>query len=250
MIVTRGQRPHLTESLAALAGSESVIVVDDASSDTEALDEPYPAVHFIRIPRSFGLTRALNIGIRAAKAEYVLLLSPEVIISPATIAGMTVTLEAQPEVGAVCPLLLSNTGEPVAQICDLPSPSQPDPPLRAAAPGDRVACLSGKAILLRSFFLGALRNVDERYGDYGASIELSQQVKRAGKSILIHPSATAILQSAESKTNAATEADRDRGIARYLTKHHGMVPGQLYLIRRAASALLTLRFTKLTALFR
>jgi hypothetical protein len=246
VIVTRGQREALARSLEALSGAESVIVVDDAASDSAGLDEKYPQVHFIRIPRSFGLTRAWNIGIRAATGEYVLLLSPEVEITPGAVNEMAASLDAEPQTGAVCPLLVSHDGRAQPQVSELPTPSAPHPPLRAAAAGERVPCANGKALMLRSFFLGALRNIDERYTDYGAFIELAQQVKRAGKTILVHPAVMAEIKPDEIPIS---DADRERGTSRFLSKHYGFLPGTLYLTGRVLSAVATFRFGKLGRLF-
>ena len=44
-----------------------IIVVDNGSRDGSAsLDSEFPAAQFLRLPQNFGLTKALNIGIRAS----------------------------------------------------------------------------------------------------------------------------------------------------------------------------------------
>ena len=56
-----------------------VVVVDNGSQDeAAALGDEFPEVRFSRLPQNFGLTRALNIGIRSADREYVLLLHDDV----------------------------------------------------------------------------------------------------------------------------------------------------------------------------
>lgn len=253
VIVTGNRLAQLEECLETLGplgtGAKlSVVVVDNGSDDAASLESRFPQVRFVPLPRNFGLTKALNIGMRAVEAEFVLFLAPEVEIDPASIHALADTLESQPGVGAVCPRLVSPEGAPCDQVGDLPSPSQPEPPLRPAAAGQQVPFASGQAIMVRSFFLRALRHIDERYGDYGSAIELCRQVLRANKTILIHPSVCAKLQPVERKPTNAEEADRDIGVARFLSKHCGFFSGYLYLIRRALGALVTFRFAKAIAL--
>ena len=57
------------ESLEKSEGRESlqIIVVDNGSRDGSArLDADFPRAQFIRLPKNFGLTKAMNIGWRAA----------------------------------------------------------------------------------------------------------------------------------------------------------------------------------------
>lgn len=243
VIVTRDQAASLQLRLEALRDLPLLIVVDNGFDDTRDLDELFPGVRFIRLPRNFGMTKALNLGIRAADAQMVFFLSPDVEISPSAIHELADTLENNPGVGAVCPLL---TGSP--QVSELPSAAHPHPALRPALAGESVPCATVNAILFRSFFLRALRHIDERYGDYGSSIELCQQVRRANKTILIHPTATAILHEHPAVSTPATEADREIGTARFLRKHEGFVAGSAYQIQRTLAALFSVRFGKFTAL--
>lgn len=248
LIVTRGQPAALRRCLGAISGAPFVIVVDNGSNDTLGLEEDFPAVRFIRLPRNFGMTKALNIGIRAAEAETVFFLSPTVEVSYATVLQLAETLGAEPGTGAVCPLLEDAQGRSTAQKGSLPTTREPDPAFDAGSHGDRPAAVTLDAILFRSFFLRALRQIDERYGDYGPAPELSQQVRRAGKTILIHSTATARITPADAESTAATEADREIGASRFLRKHVGFTAGVVYLLKRIANAVFTLRFPKAVAL--
>ena len=54
-----------------------ILVVDKGSRDgSEQLDSDYPGVTFLRLPRNFGYTKALNIGTRTATGDYLFLLDP------------------------------------------------------------------------------------------------------------------------------------------------------------------------------
>jgi GT2 family glycosyltransferase len=107
-----------------------------------------------------------------------------------------------------------------------------------------VECVSGAAIMFRAFFLRALRQIDERYGTYGSSIEICAQMRRAGKKIAVLHSATAIHATAASPIEQSTlEGDRAAGTAGFLAKHHGFISSLLYRIKTALVALFTFRFS-------
>ena len=112
----------MRQSLTALTqpGSElQIIVVDNGSRDGSAsLDDEFPNVRFSRLPRNFGLTRALNIGIRAADGDYILLLHDDVLIEPAAVTALAEFLENRPDVGAVCPYLNGPAGAPAAHALE------------------------------------------------------------------------------------------------------------------------------------
>jgi GT2 family glycosyltransferase len=66
-----------------------VIVLDIANYDTTTQwDLDFANFTFLRMPRNFGATRALNIGIRSAKAEMLLFLDPAVRVEPDTISRL------------------------------------------------------------------------------------------------------------------------------------------------------------------
>jgi hypothetical protein len=102
--------------------------------------------------------------------------------------------------------------------------------------------------MFRAFFLRALRTIDERYGDYGSSIELSRQVLRANKTILIHPTATAAFQESTESLSGAQQADREVGTYRFLAKHAGFAAGLGYLVKRVFAALFSLRLGRVVSL--
>jgi N-acetylglucosaminyl-diphospho-decaprenol L-rhamnosyltransferase len=249
VIVSWNRIDRLRASLSALnAAVENpaikVIVVDNGSRDGSAsLDSEFPAAQFIRLPQNFGLTKALNIGIRAGDGAYVLFLHEDVEIQPAAIELLRAELAARNETGAACPLLLDEAGNPAAQVRDLPSPANPDPPFRSGKPGEAPAA-SGAAVMVRRFLLNALRNVDERYGNYGSDIELSMQVRRANKKIVLVEGATAIHRPEGPYTRAEFEADRQLGTATFLGKYYGFLVRLKYMIGAILRAFFTFKLAK------
>ena len=100
--------------------------------------------------------------------------------------------------------------------------------------------------MFRTFFLRALRHIDERYGNYGSAIELGAQVRRAAKKLVILPAITAIHESLESPmSQGALRGDRAAGTAAFLGKHHGFASSLVYRLKTALIALVSFRFSVL-----
>ena len=246
VIVSFNRADQLRKSLEALGGEHQILVVDNGSRDaTPSLEAEFPSARFIRLPKNFGLTKALNIGVRAADGEYILLLHDDAVVTGAAVASLADFLENRQDAGAVCPLLVDESGARTAQVRSLPTPSMPDPPLRQADGDGEVTseCVSGAAILFRSFFLRALRQIDERYGNYGSDIEMCAQVRRSSRKLVILTDVKAVHSpSASPMKPSALAGDRAVGTAVFLGKHHGLVSGMLYRIKAGLPAVLTFRF--------
>ena len=91
----------------------------------------FPNVQFIRLPKNFGLTKALNLGWRAADAEYVFFLHDDTEVQPSTVGLLAAALDTHADAAAVCPLLVDGQGQPAAQLGNLP----PTLEWRPATPG-------------------------------------------------------------------------------------------------------------------
>ena len=249
VIVSFNRVESLRESLKALGADHQIVVVDNGSWDgAETISEEFPNLRFSRLPKNFGLTKALNIGLRAAEGEYILCLHDDARIAGEAVTRLADFLESRSEVGAVCPLLTDVAGGPVPQVRALPTPSDPDPVLRPPENGVEITveCVSGAAIMFRSFFLRALRQVDERYGTYGSGIEICAQMRRAAKKVVILHSVTAIHENEVSPApRGALEADRAAGTAVFLAKHHGFASALIYRLKTGLGALFTFRFSVL-----
>ena len=222
-----------------------VIVVDNGSRDGSAsLDSEFPAAQFIRLPQNFGLTKALNLGIRADDSAYVLFLHEDVEITPEAVELLRAELAQRNETGAACPLLLDESGNAALQVRDMPSAANPDPPFRPGKPGEAPA-VSNAAIMVRRFLLNALRNIDERYGNYGSDIELSMQVRRANKKIVIVEGATAVHYPESQDQRAEFAADRQLGTATFLGKYYGYPVRLKYMSGAILAAFFTFKLGRL-----
>ena len=250
VIVSLQRVESLRRSLQWLGDTHQVIVVDNGSSDGAAnLDDEFPGVQYSRLPKNFGLTKALNIGLRAIEGEYILCLHDDTRITADAVSRLADFLEAHPEAGAVCPLLTDDSGRPVPQARALPTPANPDPELvPPTAIGEEIPVdsVSGAAIMFRAFFLRALRTIDERYGTYGGTVEICAQMRRSGKKVVILRGVTAVHEGLRSPVPAnILDADRAAGTAAFLGKHHGFASGLIYRLKTGLSAFFTLRFSLL-----
>jgi GT2 family glycosyltransferase len=249
VIVSLDRLELLRGSLGALGADHQVTVVDNGSAGIGALASEFPHVRWQRLPKNFGLTKALNIGIRASEGEYILLLHDDVSIAADALTRLADYLESHTEAGAACPFLTDENGSAVPQVRPLPTSSDADPALQVPPEGEDVTveCVSGAAIMFRGFYLRGLRQIDERYGTYGSIMELCQQLKKSSKKLVVLHSVTAVHEITPSPVRSATLAgDRAAGTAAFLGKHHGLISGILYRIKTALTALITLRFSVLT----
>jgi GT2 family glycosyltransferase len=256
LIVSHNRAPALRQCLEALERSEQreqieIVVVDNGSTEGSAeLQAEFPAVRFIPLPRNFGLTKALNIGVRTSTGEFVLLLHEDTAVAPDTVAILAAVLESRVDIGAVCPLLVDEQGAPAPQIRELPTSQRPVAPFRPADPSageQNVQYALGAALMFRSFFLRAMRQIDERYGLYGSDAELCAQVRRSGKKILLVCSTrvTHHLEQAPASAAALRSADLDSGVAAYLGKHFGFIAGLKARLFAIFRSLATLRLSQL-----
>jgi len=89
-----------------------VFLVDNASRDgsARAVCERFPDVELIENPHNAGFARASNQGIARARAPYVLLLNPDVVIGPRAVDIVHTFMEAHAAVGICGPRVLLPSG--------------------------------------------------------------------------------------------------------------------------------------------
>jgi len=249
LVVSYNRKALLRRALEALERSEArdtieIVVVDNGSTDgSQELEAEFPGARFIRIPRNFGLTKALNLGVRGSEAEYVFFLHEDTEVYPETARLLAELLDKQPDVGAVCPLLVDAEGKPAPQLGKFP----PDDTWQPAAPGADpmpVDYPRGAALMMRRFFITAMRQIDERYGQFGSDADLCFQIRRAGKKILLAPQARARHEGREGETDLRM-ADRKQGTAAWIGKYGGFFSGLRSQIGAIFGALGSLQLTVL-----
>jgi hypothetical protein len=223
-------------------GTFQVIAIENGSTDGSAgLSADFARVQWIYLPKNFGLTKAWNLGWRAADAPYVFFLHDDTELDPAATALLADTLDRNPEAAAACPLLVAADGSPAPQLGNLP----PDGKWRPAVPGTEPSPVNyprGAALMVRLFNIKAIRQIDERYGQFGADADLTTQIVRAGKKILLNPAARVRHDGKSQPRSTIERADFALGRSVYLSKYEGFAAGLKARLGAAASAFFGFRF--------
>lgn len=255
--------PALRQCLSALERSVprqaiEIVVVDKGSQDeSPGLDAEFPETTFLRLPRNFGNTKALNIAMRTGIGELVFFMRPEVIVAPDTVERLVQTLEADSDAVALCPLIVDESGAAVEQVYRLPTPqtgAQPvAAPMQVEAEGPAVVeYATFQAMLARKYFIRGINYLDERFGEFGADAEVSFQIRRAGRSVKLDPRVKVIRLPIPMRNSGSAEtlllADRIHGTAVYLSKHFGFFSGFTLRIVESLKALAGLKFSLFTSL--
>lgn len=247
VVVSRNRAELLRACLEALEKSQGreslqVIVIDNGSSDGSGqLESEFPNTRFLRLPKNFGLTRALNIGWRAAGAEYVLFLHEDTQVEADAIERLAAVLDDQSDAAAVCPLLVDDEGNPAPQLGNLP----PDGDYAAAeVTGPEPLAVTyprGAALMVRAFVIKSIRQIDERYGQFGADADLAAHIRRGGKKILLVPGARARHQGG-GEYDVQRRADLLQGRAAFISKYQGFGAGLKAMLASILGSLVSLRW--------
>jgi GT2 family glycosyltransferase len=191
----------------ATAGWQTEItVVDNASTDGSAamVRQDFPGCRLIESRGNVGFARANNLALSQTRASQVLLLNPDTLCPPGSLASLCDYLQGHPEAAAVGPTLLDAAGRPVATFGDFPREwmhwvSLLDPqrrwlPRRIREPGlgrapaaDRrsgpVDYVKGACLLLRQEALRTVGLLDERFFLYFEETDWCWRARAAGYQI-------------------------------------------------------------------
>jgi GT2 family glycosyltransferase len=221
-------------------------------------------VQMLRMPRHFGFTRARNIGVRSAAGDYLLLLDADVELDPATIPALVRRLDSDPEAAAACPLLVDASGRPAQQIFYLPTPrtirqAWCEGALRATSDVDLTAeavsveHASAAALLVRAYVVKGINFLDQRFPHSWADVDLSFQIWRASRKIMLLPTLRAVVhgdkfqpESAGNSVRALIDADYALGAVSFAGKYFGFLAG----VRCRIVLVLETLFQALAAMFR
>ena len=97
---------EMLESLKELTYTNvEVIVVDNASpnDDPDRIKEAFPNVNLIKSKENLGFAGGNNLGVRAAKGDYLLFINNDTIVPKSFIAPLVETLEKDRSIGMVSP---------------------------------------------------------------------------------------------------------------------------------------------------
>ena len=82
-----------------------VIIIDNASKEDEAgiISQRYPHVKAVRNNKNLGFAGGNNIGIKAAKGDYLFLVNNDTYFKDYNVNALIDCLESSPQIGIVCP---------------------------------------------------------------------------------------------------------------------------------------------------
>jgi exopolysaccharide biosynthesis polyprenyl glycosylphosphotransferase len=189
-----------------------VIVVDNASKDGtgDLVRREFPEVRLIEKVRRHGFSVNCNIGATAANGRHVLLLNPDTVTRPGSLAPLVCYLDEHPEVGAVGPRLVYPDGSPQAsarRFPELGSALIRRTPLRivlrSSAAERRHLMLDehdsddvreadwllGAAVAIRGEAFRQLNGLDDGYRLYCEDIDLCWRLHETGWAVRYLPSA-------------------------------------------------------------
>lgn len=250
ILIALNQMEPLRKAVAALEKSTGrerleILVVDLGSQDGCAqIDSEFPGVVMLRLPHNFGATKAMNIGIRTAKADLIFYLSPDVEVAPDTVAKLADKLEEDTDAAAVCPLLVDEAGKTVSRIYRLPTAESfkgEMSPVSLDLEKERldVEYPRRDAVLVRKQFVKGMNYFDERFGEFWADADLAAQIRRGLKKIRLYPSIRAVRRgdTSPSAEKGLLAADRAGGAAAFIGKYFGFFAGLGFRMVAALKAL-------------
>jgi len=108
VIVNTNEKDKLINCLlsidqAKIMATTEVIIVDNNSTDgsLELVKEKYPSVKIVENRQNLGYPRSVNNGLRQARANYCLVLNPDIIVLPGAVEMMLAYLLKHPKIGLV-----------------------------------------------------------------------------------------------------------------------------------------------------
>jgi N-acetylglucosaminyl-diphospho-decaprenol L-rhamnosyltransferase len=248
------------------AGPPEVVVVDNGSTDgsVDLLTAALPDVPVLRPGSNLGYAAAANRGIAATTAPVVAVCNPDVELEPGTAAALLGRFDAEPDLGAVGPIVRNRDGSvypsarSVPRIGDavghglfgLVRPTnrftrryrELDADPTRARDSDFV---SGAAIWLRRVALETVGGWDEGYFMYVEDVDLCWRLRDAGWRVAYEPGGSVVhVQGASTARHPYRMIlEHHRSLARFAAKRwHGakrllLVPAAAFLALRAVGAI-------------
>lgn len=192
---------------------QQVILVDNASTDGSmaGLASAYPGVDVTQNAKNVGFARAANQGLRAAKGEFVLVLNPDVVLSPSAMPWLLDFMATHPEAAVAGPRLLEPDGTVQGSARRDPSAWTAlfgrSAPLTRLFPGNPLSrrempalsvegiapvpvdWLSGACLFVRRTAWNQVGPLDERFFLFWEDADWCLRCRRAGWSVYYVPAA-------------------------------------------------------------
>ena len=223
-----------------------IVVVDNNSGDgsSKEIRTRYPAVGVIQNERNRGFGAAVNIGFRRTSGTYVLVLNPDIEVSPDSIKTLIDYMESAPDVGLCAPKLLNPDGTLQYSCRTYYSlwtillrrsvlgrlfPDHPCVRMHLMMDWDHdsrreVDWVLGAALMLRRSALPAEGAMDERFFLYFEDVDLCLRLHKAGWKVVYNPASVMIHHhlraSAQGVLNRA-KLEHVKSWIKFSVKHRG-----------------------------
>lgn len=181
-----------------------IIVVDNASTDGSQAALNKKKITLIENPKNLGFSSANNIGIKASKGEYVMLLNSDTKIVNNVFDELLQFAKAHPEAGIVAPRLLNEDRSIQPSVYNSPTIIRAinqywlrnGKPLDKYSPETKnptpVEMVVAAAILITPVARKKAGLLDEKYFMYFEDLDYCRKVQQAGLAIYYLPSSTII----------------------------------------------------------
>jgi N-acetylglucosaminyl-diphospho-decaprenol L-rhamnosyltransferase len=189
ILVTYNSAAVIADALASLPAGVPAVVVDNASTDDSAVIAERAGATVIRMERNIGFGAANNIGLSAARTDFVALVNPDAVLRPGCLEAIVRTAESHPEAALFLPVITTSKGTFTKHHSILtPSNFAPGP----ASPGiTRIGFASGGVFVARRNVMDDLGGFDDAIFLYFEDDDLSRRVIDAGHAILLVDAAEA-----------------------------------------------------------
>jgi GT2 family glycosyltransferase len=246
IVVSYNTRDDLLRCLDALRARAGVpletIVVDNASADgtAEAVRARFPDVQLIANAANLGFSRANNLGLRAARGEFVLILNSDCEVRKDAVASLAAILEGRPHVAIVGPRTVGTDGAPQVSFGPALTPLaewRQGRLVRGVKAHDAAALrrataladheqepdwVSASCFLARREALNAVGGFDESFFLYEEDVDLCVRVRQAGGRVLYTPAAEVVHHLGRSMERSPERArlEYHRSHLRFYGKHN------------------------------
>jgi GT2 family glycosyltransferase len=237
VIVTYNNRELLKSCIASVEKSlensgysGQITIVDNASSDGtgKMIDESFPNVHHVVNKQNFGLSKALNIGIKEKlNSTYTLLLNDDVELFPETISNMAGTFKEFPEAAGVPSCLIYPDGRPQRVKLRILGKG------KKSYKGTQEIYFAGTTACM--YRTGVFRDIgffDEFYFFYNEDLDFSLKAKRSGMKFIFKPEIKVIhhRKAGRSKANRSVKPYFYATDYYFYRKNFGILFSSVYLV--------------------
>ncbi len=243
-VVPPGERPAPGQERLTV----EIIVVDSGSTDhTAEVLRRFPAVRVLAQAENVGFTRGNNLGLRAARGRYLMLLNPDTRVIGDALPTLAGYLDAHPEVGIVGPHTLNPDGSTQSTRRRFPTfltalfestwlqPYAPPGVLRRYYVSDRpddgvfqVDWMQGSALMARREVYEQIGGLDERFVMYSEEMDWCRRAKDAGWQVVYVGTAHIVHHGGKSTDQVVARRHIyfQQSKVRYFYKHHGRLAGE------------------------